>query len=55
MIRVLRLIEYTYETPERMADDLQRWTRSGRYGGPLGGMTFRSTNLDPQWDEDEDA
>lgn len=26
MIRVLRVLEYTYETPERMCEDMARWT-----------------------------
>lgn len=27
-VRVLRLIEYVYETDERAADDMARWTHS---------------------------
>jgi hypothetical protein len=27
-IRVLRILEYQYETPERAADDMKRWTHN---------------------------
>lgn len=54
MIRVLRVIEYTYQTPERMTHDMLGWQHSGRYGGPMGAMSFRSTHLDPTWEVTDD-
>jgi hypothetical protein len=53
MIRVLRLLEYTYDTNERAADDMGRWgvpaNGAVHHGGRSGGMTIRSaviTELD---------
>ena len=48
-IRVLRLIEYTYDNVERMVEDMQRWTIQGNFpDGPSGGMSFVSTALPPE-------
>lgn len=33
MIRVLRLIEYTYDTPERMSEDMVHWKSQAGGGG----------------------
>lgn len=45
-IRVLRLLEYIYDTPDRMIDDMARWQVQGtkRYGN----MTIHSTTLSPE-------
>jgi hypothetical protein len=43
MIRVIRLIEYTYDTTERMVQDRWRWT--AQHSSP--GMQMRSVELPP--------
>jgi len=40
-IRVLRILEYIYETPERAASDRLHWRESHRDGG----MSMRSATL----------
>lgn len=42
-VRVLRLLEYVYDTPETMVKDMERWQiqRVERHGD----MTIRSTTL----------
>ncbi len=52
-IRVLRFIEYRYETPEAMEEDMARWTTSSpgtrRPGGRRGWrMRMTSAHLPPQ-------
>ena len=55
-IRVLRLIEYLYDTPEKAASDRLRWTESLNGGG----IQMRSAELpmevlDQSTDVDDDA
>ena len=51
-IRVLRVLEYVYDTPERMADDLTRWhvppTATVRHGS----MSIRSATFLPEIEGD---
>lgn len=43
MIRVLRVLEYEYDTAERMVEDQARWTTGyGGYGSRFGGMRMKS-------------
>lgn len=45
-IRVLRLIEYRYESAERMEQDMRNWTNSSSSGWR--GMKMSSAHLPPQ-------
>ena len=45
-IRVLRILEYVYETPERMAQDMQRWGVGANASYEAGrGLTIRSATM----------
>lgn len=41
VFRVLRVIEYRYDTAERMAEDMLNWTSQGSYNN----MSFVSTTI----------
>jgi len=43
--RVLRLLEYTYDTAERMADDMSRWTIPANGSHRAGQLVIRSAVL----------
>ena len=45
-VRVLRLMEYTYEDAEQMVDDMNHWKVQGTFS-PRIGMTIKSTTLSP--------
>lgn len=47
-IRVLRILEYTYDTPEKMVQDMNRWTHTIN----VAGMVMTTTHMDPQIHED---
>lgn len=47
-IRVVRLIEYTYDNPERMASDMLHWTHTHKDGS----MEMRSAVLQPEYLKD---
>lgn len=47
VIEVIRVIRYRYETPERMANDMKRWTAS--HASP--GMSMDSQTFIPTWSE----
>lgn len=42
-IRILRLIEYVYDTPEVMCRDMKQWTLQHSFGG----VSMTSTVLPP--------
>lgn len=42
MIRVLRLIEYTYETPERAEEDMGKWQLPASGSSAFGGLVVKS-------------
>lgn len=44
-IRVLRILEYTYETEEQAAEDMQRWTKSLDLDACWGKLCMKSTTL----------
>ena len=50
--RVIRVLEYTYDSAERMVEDRQAWFIQG-YNGRLGGMTINSTVMIPELVEHE--
>lgn len=45
MIRVLRVLEYTYDSVETMEADMKKWGVQGTYSGP--GRTPRAAEDDP--------
>ena len=47
MLRVLRVIEYTYETAERMVEDRNNWFVK-ESAGPFNGMTIKSSVMVPE-------
>lgn len=49
-IRVLRLLEYEYDSPQAMERDMMEWTTNVSNGR----MKMRSTKLDPKWIETDD-
>jgi hypothetical protein len=56
--RVIRILEYVYDTPERMLDDQKHWQASAGirdYGGTqrYGSMTIRFAVLPPEAFEEE--
>ncbi len=50
--RVIRVLEYTYDTAERMVEDRQAWFVQG-FRHQLGGMTINSAVMVPELIEDE--
>ena len=43
MIRVLRLIEYVYETNDRAQEDMERWEIPANGAKNFGGMVIKSS------------
>ncbi len=52
MIRVMRIIEYTYADAETMAKDMMNWTLQGPTHHSHNKMSFKSTTLTPDFIED---
>lgn len=44
-IRVLRILEYTYETPEQASSDMSRWTTSLNLGTSGAWMRMKSITM----------
>lgn len=52
-IEVIRVLKYTYETPERMVRDMKGWTHHVHTPpGQFGSMTMESHNFIPTIKED---
>jgi hypothetical protein len=48
MIRVLRLMEYVYETPEQAQEDMERWqvpSNGSKVFTPKSGKVIRSSTI----------
>ncbi len=48
MLRILRVIEYTYETPERMVEDMARWQVGANATKYFGSETIKSAIILPE-------
>lgn len=53
MIRVVRVIEYTYPDVDTMERDMRDWTTRLRENQAKRGMEMRSTHFLPEFKDDE--
>jgi hypothetical protein len=51
--RVIRVLEYTYDTAERMVEDRKHWFVKDITGPQIGGMSIKSSVMVPEIIEDE--
>ena len=54
MIRVIRVLQYTYPDAEHMARDMERWTPTVSSAWTKGSVSMQSTHFIPEWTADEE-
>ena len=55
MIRVIRVLEYTYPDVETMERDMMRWAPASPEGARKGGMKMKSAHFIPEFVKDDES